>query len=112
VTDLREDRWAQDDSPSSQRHLLASLPRGLLSKLATRLGFAADAAISAAVPLPRQAVAQAALDSGQHRRLLRRAIGATVRASSRRQALAGLFSAGPWRSVQYVWEKVSKAWRS
>ena len=88
----------------------------------------------------RAAVADAAMQGGQHQRLLRRAIAATVRASSRsvnsntfmlsclrivlsawltgvlivhrRQAVAGLFSAGPLRSLQYVWQKVVKAWHS
>ena len=30
----------------------------------------------------------------------------------RRQAIAGLPMAGPWTSATYVWQKMTKAWRS
>lgn len=55
--------------------------QGVLSKLAVRTGM--DPPMTVDSMQSRAAVAQAALHGGQHQRLLRRAIAATVRASSR-----------------------------
>ena len=42
---------------------------------------------------------------------LRAALRTIVGRSSRRQALAGLLSAGPWTSAKYVARKLQRAWR-
>lgn len=58
--------------------------QGLLATLGAKLGLAGAAAgAGEALCIPPQQVADAALASGHHQRFLRRAIGATVRASSR-----------------------------
>ncbi len=60
------------------------LLQGVLSKVGVRAGMGTDpASIAVDRMQSRAAVAEAALQSGQHQRLLRRAIAATVRASSR-----------------------------
>lgn len=38
VDELGSEQWVQDDSPSSQARLVASLPRGILLRVARRLG--------------------------------------------------------------------------
>ena len=102
--------WAQDGGVAARHELLTSLPPALLARIAAALrqpapagGGAGAAALAASVAAAPQAQAQA---------LLRGALAATVAASSRRQALAGLLTAGLGNAARYVASKVSKAWRS
>ena len=87
--------WAQDGGVAARHELLTSLPPAG--------GGVGTAALAASVAAAPQAQAQA---------LLRGALAATVAASSRRQALAGLLTAGLGNAARYVSSKVRKAWRS
>ncbi|EFN57826.1 hypothetical protein CHLNCDRAFT_48669 [Chlorella variabilis] len=55
--------------------------------------------------------ALAAAEPQRRQRLLRHAIHAIVGASSRRQAVSGLLTAGLAKSARYGWAKLRKAWR-
>jgi Phosphatidate cytidylyltransferase, mitochondrial len=90
-----------------------------MARLAGYLGMGLSTSASGS-PTARLAVADAALRLSPsaaeapgrrpYQRLLRRAVGSTVRSSSARQALAGVLSAGPARSLYYVWQKLAKRW--
>lgn len=84
--------------------LVASLPPGLLRQLACVVGLNAGG--------PSEAVVRAVAVSPSPDELLRSALRATVRSSSRRQAVAGLISSGLGNAARYVGAKVSKAFRS
>ncbi len=101
--------WTQDGAPAARCDLVASLPPALLARLA--------AVASRPLPAPADAAAAAAVASAVTAArapdvLLRAALAATVRASSRRQAVAGLFTAGLGNAARYVGRKVAKAWWS
>ncbi len=104
------DAWAQDDSPAAAAELAGKLPAHVLERLAGPLGVV--------LPPPGQAEqleavgwALAALDPHQRQRRLRHAIHAIVGASSKRQAVAGLLTAGLVKSVRYGFAQLKKAWR-
>jgi translocator assembly and maintenance protein 41 len=102
--------WVRDDSPAATAELAAGLPAHVLQRLAAPLG----------LPQPGQhegeklkAVGRALAAAERHRQqqLLRHAIHAIVGASSKRQALSGLLTAGVVKSVRYGFAKLRKAWR-
>lgn len=99
--------WAQDCSPAAQASLISSLPPAVLRKLAAGVSVAPHAP---AQP-PGLAIAQAVAQLPQRQLLLRKALASIVASSSRRQALAGVLSAGVWKSMQYTALKVAKAWK-
>ena len=120
--------FVQNNDPIARRELLAALPPGVLHRMAHVLrGTGPLAPLS--LPTVPHTPATSALSAGsssamtsalvdvvaqapQPQALLRRALAATVRASSGRQALAGLLTAGLGTAVRYVGRKVTKAWRS
>lgn len=118
------DAWVCDDSPAAAARLATALPAHVLERLARLLG----------LPLPSPAALQqqqegtaggqqaqeqlqavgralAAAEPQRRQRLLRHAIHAIVGASSRRQAVSGLLTAGLAKSARYGWAKLRKAWR-
>ena len=132
------DAWAADDSPAAIGALTAGLPVHVLQRLAGPLGVqpegaeqqqqqqqqqqqrqqngstpAAGAAALGQLPpgLAAVAAALAAQPAAQRARLLRHAIHGIVGASSRRQAVSGLLTAGVGKSLRYGLAKLRKAWR-
>ncbi|KAK9842097.1 hypothetical protein WJX81_008323 [Elliptochloris bilobata] len=103
--------WVQDTTVESRQRLVASLPPGVLERLAAALELPLGGGGGGSCSGNR-AVAEAVVLSGQHKQLLQAAIGGIVRGSSRRQAVAGFLMAGGARSAAYVWKKVVKAWQS
>ncbi|KAL4430151.1 hypothetical protein ABPG77_004933 [Micractinium sp. CCAP 211/92] len=129
--------WAADDSPAAVGALAAGLPAHVLQRLAVPLGvqpsgatqqeqlwqrqqqhqsassFEGAAAPEVQLPpgLAAVAAALAAKPAAQRAHLLRHAIHAIVGASSRRQALSGLLTAGVGKSLRYSLAKLRKAWR-
>lgn len=120
--------FEQNKDPVARRELLAALPPGVLHRMAHVLR-GTEPLAPLALPTVPHIPATAALSAGsssamtsalvdvvsqapQPQALLRRALAATVRASSGRQALAGLLTAGLGTAVRYVGRKVTKAWRS
>jgi hypothetical protein len=98
--------WAQDCSPSAQAALIVGLPAAVLRKLALASGAGSQPGQSAF------GMAEAVAHLPRRQLLLRAALASIVASSSRRQALAGVLTAGVWKSVQYTALKVAKAWRS
>lgn len=128
------DDWVADDSPAVVGALMAGLPAHVLQQLAGPLGVqlegteqqqpqgdssnAVAAAAAAQLPggqlLPGLATVAAALavrPAAHRARLLRQAIHAIVGASSRRQAVSGVLTAGVCKSMRYGLAKLRKAWR-
>lgn len=101
--------WAQDCSPAAQAALVAGLPAAVLRKLAAATGGAPPAA--ALPPAARAALGSAVSLLPDRQRVIRGAVASLVRASSHRQAVAGLLSAGVLNSARYAAQKVLKAWR-
>jgi len=96
----------QDCSPAARATLIASLPAALLSKLATTAGIPL-----ASLQADSAAVGGALAQLPHHQQLLRQALASVVRASSGRQAVAGLLSAGVVKSARYAIQKFRKAWK-
>lgn len=114
------DAWACDHSPAAAEQLAAGLPTHLLERLAVPLGLPLalhppDASLDpAAAPAPELAAVGRALAAQAPRRrakLLRHAIRAIVGASSKRQAVSGVLTAGLLKSARYGLAKLRKAWR-
>lgn len=95
--------WAQDCSPAARATLFASLPAAVLSRLAATAGMSVQA--------DSAAVGGALAQLPHQQQLLRHALASIVRASSARQAVAGLLSAGVVKSVRYAMQKLRKAWK-
>ncbi|KAL4434161.1 hypothetical protein ABPG75_000602 [Micractinium tetrahymenae] len=128
------DAWAADDSTAAVGTLVAGLPAHVLQRLAAALGVQVVGAeqqqqqqqqqqrcsgtAAAGLPAWQQppglgavAAALAARPAAQRARLLRHAIHAIVGASSRRQAVSGVLTAGVGKSLRYGVAKLRKAWR-
>jgi len=87
--------------------------RGVAAQRVAQPFSSADAAWHAPVAdLPdavRSEVAHAAACSGRHVAVLSAALSGIVSRASRRQAVAGLLAAGPWKAAAYVGSKVRKS---
>lgn len=105
------DAFKQDMGMQSRVDLISTLPHGLLQRLASATQPFSFRVVSDS-PAAARHIAEATVNTGTHEQLLRAAVAAIVRPSSRRQAWAGLFMAGGWRSASYLFQKVRKAYRS
>lgn len=111
LVDKAGDVYKQDLSDRSRVDLIATLPSGLLQRLASATQ-PFDFRSRCDNPVVARHVAEATVNTGTHEQLLRAAVAAIVRPSSRRQAWAGLFMAGGKRSASYLFQKVRKAYRT
>lgn len=112
-----DDAWVCDHSAAAAEQLATALPGHVLERLAAPLGLPVPPPLSLQ-PSPHHqeqlaAVgrALAARPARQRQRVLRGVIHAIVGASSRRQAVSGVLTAGLLKSVRYGWAKLRKAWR-
>ncbi|DBB04767.1 hypothetical protein WJX82_007058 [Trebouxia sp. C0006] len=105
------DSFRQELSDRSRVDLISTLPLGVLQRLASATQ-PFDFRSRCDDPEVAQHVAEATVNTGTHEQLLRAAVAAIVRPSSRRQAWAGLFMAGGKRSASYLFQKVRKAYRT
>lgn len=117
------DAWVADHSPGAATALASGLPAHILERLAVPLGLALppplpppeflDQGLAEGHRAQLAAVGAAlgALEPRRRARLLRHAIHAVVGASSRRQAVSGLLTAGLLKSARYGVAKLRKAWR-
>lgn len=120
----------QQDCRDYRVQLFSQLPSVLLARVASKLGTAvnstaaaaaaavkagAAASVSAELPsLPggvRRDIGAAAVEAPRCHRLIKSGLHAIVANSSRRQAIAGVLYAGPFRSLRYLGRKLAKAWR-
>lgn len=101
--------FASDGSLQARAALIAALPHALLRKMAQRTSL--NATIQRG-DIPFEEIGHRLGAMPQYKEVLRAALAASVRSSSRRQAALGLISAGALKSVKYVWNKVKKSWRS
>ena len=104
------DSWVRNDSPAATAELATGLPAHVLQRLAAPLGLAPPGQ-QEGEKLHAVGRALAAADRHRQQQLLRHAIHAIVGASSKRQALSGLLTAGVVKSVRYGVAKFRKAWR-
>lgn len=104
-----KDMLQQDQSPEARASLLAALPSCVLEKLAAGVGRTWLKADSFSDPSIRATFARDLSSFTQLSDVLKQSVAALVRASSRRQALAGALSAGMVKSVRYTWSKIKKA---
>uniref|UniRef100_A0A383W2E8 Phosphatidate cytidylyltransferase, mitochondrial n=1 Tax=Tetradesmus obliquus TaxID=3088 RepID=A0A383W2E8_TETOB len=119
----------QQDSHDYMVQLFSQLPSVLLARVASKLGTAVNSAAAAAAaavqaraaasvsaelpPLPdgvRRDIGAAALAAPRYQRLIKSGLHSIVANSSRRQAVAGVLYAGPFRSLRYLGRKLAKAW--
>lgn len=117
------DTWACNQSRGAAEQLARGLPAHVLERLAPPLGLPLalhppDLDLAPAPPgqqlapeLEAVAAALAGQGARQRRRLLRHAIHAIVGASSRRQAVSGLLTAGLLKSARYGLAKLRKAFK-
>jgi translocator assembly and maintenance protein 41 len=120
------DAWVRDDCPTVTAQLATALPSHVLKRLSAPLGVTLQApprglaqqrqgheqfGVQQASSAAAVGAALAAVGPAERQRLLRNAIHAIVGASSRRQAVSGVLTAGLVKSVRYGWAKLNKAWR-
>ncbi|KAK9812951.1 hypothetical protein WJX72_006262 [[Myrmecia] bisecta] len=107
---VHDDAWGQVVGQEARQRVLETLPKGVMLQLASAVSIPTTA--DALTPEVSAKVAEAVIATGRHQQLLSSAVANIVRASSRRQAVAGFLMAGPVRSCAYVWQKLLKSWRS
>lgn len=103
--------WQQDMVADSRSNLIAALPSGVLTRLHRQLGLGNNTSSGMNYKDMAAETAAVFVKQPQREELLRSVLSDIVGASSRRQALLGVLSAGPWKSVRYLAGKVRKAWR-
>lgn len=101
--------YVQDLSSSARLGLLSQLPASLLRHMAHRGQVPGGEAMD---PRANAVLLERLHATGQTVPLLRATLASIVGRSSRRQAIAGLLSAGVAKSAQYVFNKVGKLLRS
>jgi translocator assembly and maintenance protein 41 len=109
---LQRGDWVEQSMAGDVRAgLIASLPAMALSKLATAMGRPIPKAAFQSDPAMRATLAMQVASFSQSSEMLQRSLASIVRASSRRQTVMGLFSAGILKSALYAWKKVNKRYR-
>jgi translocator assembly and maintenance protein 41 len=104
--------WVEQSMAGDVRAgLVASLPAMVLSKLAAAMGRPIPKAALQSDPSTRATLAMQVASFSQSSEILQRSLASIVRASSRRQTVMGLFSAGILKSALYAWKKVNKRYR-
>jgi len=108
-------KFVQDVSPAAHASLLQALPAMLLRKTASKVmgdGVYNDAFLDLEGGTQGREIIGNRLVQlpGRHyKSAVRQAVAATVRSSSRRQAMLGMLSAGAIKSARYVWRKLQKS---
>eukprot|EP00963_Diacronema_lutheri_P007605 scaffold659_cov318-Pavlova_lutheri.AAC.6 len=110
VYNIEKDQWSQEVHPDARVALLKRLPPGLLSQLKLIVG--RETALDALSKEDALRTAQAVVKKGDATELVMKGLARMNCRSSRRQAMAGLLSAGWGGAVAYVARKLRKSYRS
>lgn len=110
VYNIEKQQWSQEVHSDARVALLRRLPPGLLSELKTIVGY--ETPLDTLAKEDALRTARAVVKGGDTSELVMRGLACMNRRSSRRQAMAGLLSAGWSGTVAYLGRKLAKSYRS